>query len=227
VRAKLVRERGGHQRQYVPATQPEPRSRCTPFSPARSRTPAGPDTRRGLPRSEVRLVHRVPDLFVPERMQEADARGRREHQVVSGTGQSVFPTEFGEGERMLPADQPSELAVGDAALDLEPCRAAPDPLRPTRRGRRSGRRSQRPPTARRRSPAPAKASPPTTPRHGSIKDAYVSRLELNFQVGGEGVRVRRAGGPDNRIENQDRMDSPLCRLDLEWGIVHAVRCRMR
>ena len=45
---------------------------------------------RRLPRGEVRLVDRVRDLSAAERVQQADALRRREHEVVAGDGESVF-----------------------------------------------------------------------------------------------------------------------------------------
>src|SRR5262249_41047645 len=114
---------------------------------------------RRLPRSQMRLAHRVTDIVTAERVQEADALRRREHQVVAGhrrqrlhldptlTRSPVDPlhrdlppgrmaAKLGGRERMLPSDPPPELALTHDPVQLELSRTAPHPnprrLTPTR-----------------------------------------------------------------------------------------------
>ena len=98
----------------------------------------------------MRLVHGVAHLVVAERVQQADALRRREHEVVPRdrrerlhlepalAGRRIdpldrdllpgrMPAELGGRERMLAADQPPQLALADDPVELELRRAAPDP----------------------------------------------------------------------------------------------------
>ena len=105
---------------------------------------------RRLPGRQMRQVDRVPNLLASERMQEADALRRREHQVVTGdrrqrlllqpalTRGRIDPldrnpllrrmrAEHGGTERMAAADQPPELALTDDPLQLELSRTTAHP----------------------------------------------------------------------------------------------------
>ena len=120
------------------------------LAPARHARPLLEIGERRLPGGEMRLVHRVTHLVVAERVQEADALRRREHQVVPGhrrerlhlepalTGRRVdpldrdllpgrMPAELSGRERMLAADQPPQLALADDAVELELRRTTADP----------------------------------------------------------------------------------------------------